>query len=135
MTEGLEDRGALLPRSAEQPGVDQVAPVSHMKGPGLSSGCDGETPENFKREIMTLLTSNHHLFACTQDPFYIICRARCKMEMTLVKVSRWPGAFPSMGSCPQSIGLLIQICIGFNKAFSNLTSMYWRPRISLALCQ
>lgn len=42
MTEGLEDRGALLPRSAEQPGVDQVAPVSHMKGPGLSSGVMGK---------------------------------------------------------------------------------------------
>lgn len=51
---------------------------------------------------MTLLTFHHHLFVCTQDPFYIICRAWCKMEMTLLKVSKWPGAFPSMGSCPRS---------------------------------
>lgn len=51
---------------------------------------------------MTLLTPNHHLFAGTQDPFYIMCRASCKMEMTLLKVSKWPRAFPSMGSCPRS---------------------------------
>lgn len=54
--EGLDDGEAQSPKSAEQAGVDQVAPESHMKGPGLSSECEGETLENFEREIMTLLT-------------------------------------------------------------------------------
>lgn len=51
MAEGLEDRVPEPPRSAEQAGVEQVALVSHRKEPGLSSECDGETLQYFKKEI------------------------------------------------------------------------------------
>lgn len=42
VTEGLDDGEAQSPKSAEQAGVDQVAPESHMKGPGLSLNVMGK---------------------------------------------------------------------------------------------
>lgn len=51
MAEGLEDKGAEPPGSAEQAGVEQVVPVSQRKEPGLSSEYGRETLEHFVKAI------------------------------------------------------------------------------------
>ena len=134
VAEGLEDRGAEPPGSSEQAWVEQVAPVSHRKEPGLSSECDRETLEHLKKEIWALLTFSRHLFAWTQDPFYIICRAQAQNGNDTIKSFKMAWGFSKHGVLPTKPGLLTQIYAGFNRAFSNLTSMYWKTKISLLLC-
>lgn len=52
-----------------------------------------------------------------------------------IKSFKMAWGFSKHGVLPTEPGLLIQIYFGFNIAFPNLTSMYWRPKISLALGQ
>lgn len=121
-------RGTEPLRSAAQAGVEQVAWVSHRKEPKLPPECDRETLEHFN---VALLTFNRHLSACTQDPFLHNLYGTVQNGNDTIKSFKMAWGFSKHGVLPTEPGLLTQIYTGFNQAFSNLTSMNWKPKISL----